>query len=152
MSREFKHSSARFSDDRVYRYRLGRRWGDNLAIVTWLMLNPSIADEVCLDPTIRRCVGFSESWGWKGKPLFGGIEVVNLFGLVSTNPKKLLVHPDPVGPENDAAIMEAASVSKLIICAFGDLKREAMRQRAVRICRELSRSHELHVLSVTQRG
>lgn len=114
----------------------------------WLMLNPSIANENVEDPTIRRCMGFTEDWVGG---VFSGVEIVNLFGLVSTDPKKLLNHPDPVGPHNDAAIFEAAQSCSLVVCAWGDLKRESMRQRAVRISRELSsRGHELHVLRLTK--
>jgi hypothetical protein len=143
----FTERSATFSADRVYRYRLGRRWGKGRSVVTWLMLNPSKADENEEDPTIRRCLGFSHDWG------FEGVEIVNLFALVSTNPKKLLTHPEPIGSENDQAIFDASIMSSLIICAWGDLKQESMRQRAVRICRELNRrACGLDVLRLTQNG
>jgi hypothetical protein len=142
----FIHRSAWFSGDHVYRYRLGRQWCEGLRLATWIMLNPSKADEQLEDPTIRRCIGFSSSWSYKGLTLLTGIEVVNLFALVSTDPKALLRHPDPIGPENDQAIFDACSESKLVVCAWGSIRYPSMRQRATRICRELtSRGNELHI-------
>lgn len=83
---------------RAYRYLL---WYDNLLfppaiapypkVVTWVMLNPSTADETEDDPTIRRCIGFSRAWG------FDTMEVVNLFSLRSPNPVALRKHAQPVG-------------------------------------------------------
>src|SRR5258708_25884820 len=88
------------SDDLVYRYELTRRW-DSRPMVTWVMLNPSIADAEVDDLTVTKCCGFTQRWGW------GGIRVVNLFALRATNPKELHDHPDPVGPKNMEAISEA---------------------------------------------
>ena len=42
-----------------YRYSLTRVWDESLPLVTFFLLNPSTADEVELDPTLRRCVGFA---------------------------------------------------------------------------------------------
>lgn len=61
------------------------------------MLNPSIADENVLDPTLRRCRGFAERWG------MGSMIVTNLFPLVATDPAELLRAHD-----RDGEIMEAA--------------------------------------------
>ena len=82
---------------RVYRYLLTRRWGTVPAMV-WIMLNPSTADAFAEDPTIRRCLIFAHREGC------GGLTVVNLFALRSTDPKALTRHPDPVGPANDTFI------------------------------------------------
>lgn len=145
----FTHKSATFSPDRVYRYRLSRTWETGLGIATWLMMNPSTADENVEDPTIRRCIEFSRVFGCVG------IEIVNMFGLRSTDPSALVIHPDPVGPENDQAILQAADLAKLslgiLICAWGSLPKPSMVARARRISRLLhSAGHELHVLAVTK--
>lgn len=93
-----EHATATFSLCRTYRYALTRRWDPELPTVVWLMLNPSTADAFTLDPTVRRCIGFSRAWK------AGGILVLNLFALRSTNPRALLNHTDPVGPDNDEVI------------------------------------------------
>lgn len=87
-------SGAEFSEDRVYRYKLWRHWGpesEPSKVACFCMLNPSTADETDLDPTLRRCVAFAKSWGCTG------MVVVNLFAVVSADPKILLTQEDAVG-------------------------------------------------------
>jgi hypothetical protein len=112
----FSSRDAVFSSDRIFRYRLTRRWsGDRLSgrIISWVMLNPSTADEFRNDPTIRRCIGFSKKFGYTG------LEIVNLFAYRSPNPSSLMTLFDPVGPENNAHIVAAASDAELVVCAWG---------------------------------
>lgn len=88
--------SAHLEND--YRYTLDRHWGEAESsehVLHLLMLNPSIADGLADDPTIRRCIGFAQALG------FDGLRVVNLFALRSTDPAGLRTHGDPVGPRND---------------------------------------------------
>ncbi len=92
--------SARLSPDGVYRYQLSRVWDRDSLCQVWAMLNPSTADSEVDDPTIRRCMGFSKRAG------YGGITVLNLYALRATNPRELLSHPDPEGPENVSAWRE----------------------------------------------
>lgn len=95
--------SARFSADGIYRYVLGRRWShDESSFATFIMLNPSTADATVDDPTIRRCKGFAKSWG------MGGLHVLNIYALRSTDPAGLWKVADPVGPENDEYLMRHA--------------------------------------------
>src|SRR4029079_19593153 len=96
-----------------YRYRLTRVWDESRPAVCWVMLNPSTADAVKDDPTIRRGSSFSWSWG------AGGLVVVNLFAFRATNPADLLDAPDPVGPENDAHVRDAAKGAGLVMAAWG---------------------------------
>jgi len=99
--------------DGDYRYLLWRRWALSCESVVWVMLNPSTADAEIDDPTIRRCVGFARDWG------YGGIYVVNLYGLRATDPDELLGHPNPVGPRNDDYITAAISRVACIVAAWG---------------------------------
>lgn len=93
-----EHATATFSPGRVYRYALTRRWDTDRPMAAFVMLNPSTADAFTVDPTVRRCVSFACDWG------AGGVLIVNLFALRSTDPRALYSHPDPVGPDNDTVI------------------------------------------------
>jgi hypothetical protein len=94
-----------------YRYTLTRRWaasGDAFfpdPPLVVIMLNPSTADGMKDDPTIRKCIGFAK------REQRSGLVVVNLFAWRATDPRDLWsAHDrgeDVVGPENDEAIREA---------------------------------------------
>lgn len=101
------------SDCGTYRYLLQRFWDVRLETLNFIMLNPSTADALKDDATIRRCMGFARDLG------FGSLEVTNIFALRSTDPKALRKHADPVGPENDEQIVSSARVCHLTICAWG---------------------------------
>lgn len=96
----------------TYRYRLGRRWGSGPA-VKWVMLNPSTADAEADDPTIRRCVGFTKSWG------FDAIEVVNLYALRSTDPGWLVPSMAVNDLKNAHVLVDAAYSAGLTVVAWG---------------------------------
>lgn len=120
---------AALSEDGVYRYQLSRMWSPAPRDV-WIMLNPSTADADVDDPTIRRCMRFSRDWG------AGGIVVVNLFALRATDPNELRRHPDPIGPDNDAAIARAVTIARArggnVIVAWGSHVMAVHRGRHVR--------------------
>lgn len=112
MSLGLDGGSAVLSADGLYRYVLCRAWGTG-PLVTWVMLNPSTADADTDDPTIRKVMGFSRSWG------MGSCAVVNLFAWRATDPDELLTAPDPVGPQNSAAIEEWVGRAHLVVAAWG---------------------------------
>lgn len=109
--------NATFSPDRKYRYQLKRDLGPDLRPCLFIMLNPSSADEVNDDPTVRRCINFAKSWG------YGKLIVCNLFALRATKPDVLLTHKNPVGIENDAAItgtiQQVIDQGGIVVCAWG---------------------------------
>jgi hypothetical protein len=124
--------AAVMSDCGGYRFSLLRRWGEPGAIhsvANFIMLNPSTADAELDDPTIRRCMGFARSWG------YDGIDVTNLFALRSTDPSALLSSPDPIGENNDTAIVGTAQLCDLVICAWGCHK--AIGPRAAHVLKRL---------------
>lgn len=117
-------ATATFSPCRTWRYALTRTWNPDLAATVWIMLNPSTADAFQLDPTIRRCVAFAKQWNT------GGVVVLNLFGLRSTQPAALRAVDDPVGPDNDDMIAREA-VGGRVVCAWGVHGRLYSRDRRV---------------------
>lgn len=114
---------ATFSPCLRYRYTLTRTIAPTGPVVLWCMLNPSTADALVLDPTIRRCVGFARAWS------ASRLVVVNLFALRSPNPRDLVGEIDPVGPDNDRAISDAAFSADIVVCAWGGSYPKACRHR-----------------------
>jgi len=109
------------------------------------MLNPSTADAFQLDPTNRRCVGFAQTWG------YGSMVTTNIFAFRSTNPDGLRTAKDPVGPDNDEAILTAATSTDLVIAAWGTHGEFQGRGEAVRDMLTEA-GVELHALKLTKAG
>ncbi len=106
---------AEISDDGRYRYKLSRWWSDDLGIdaVVWMMLNPSTADAEQDDATIRRCIGFSQRWG------YDGLVVVNLFALRSTDPKAMFANPDAIGGRRNRDTVLYEAKGRDVVVAWG---------------------------------
>lgn len=109
-------SGAVFSADLLYRYLLWRRWAPctSAGMVGFIGLNPSTADETTDDPTVRRCIGFAKAWG------FDGMVMLNAFAFRATDPRVMKLATDPVGIENDAALVLAAKSLFQIVCCWGN--------------------------------
>ena len=105
-------STAVYSPDSRYRYALTRDWAAGQRVL-FVMLNPSTATEVQNDPTVERCERRARALG------FGSFAVANIFAFRATDPRVMRAAPDPVGPANDAAILDLAAQSDRIICAWG---------------------------------
>ena len=118
-------SSAWYSDCECYRYDLTRSWDAQGRRLTYIMLNPSTATEVANDPTIERCQRRAEGLG------FGAMRICNLFAWRETSPARLKRAQDPVGPQNDRAIREAADWADEVFCAWGAHGAHLGRDRAV---------------------
>lgn len=107
-----------FSEDRLYRYTLYRKW-ETLADhprqgpVVFILLNPSVANEMLNDPTIRRCMGFGNKWG------FCEMYVMNLFAFCATKPKDLFLANDPIGVDNDKWLREIHNRGGFMVAAWG---------------------------------
>ena len=81
-----------FSTCGQYRYQLTRTWRENpLRILAVIGLNPSTANAEDDDPTIARVCKIAHHNG------YDGIEMYNLFALISPYPDDLLIDPDPIG-------------------------------------------------------
>lgn len=113
--RNFMDKGAVFSECRRYRYLLWRVWNrlPGKRCVMFVGLNPSTADETEDDPTIRRCIGFAQSWG------FDGLYMLNAYAFRATDPKVMLAAADPVGPDNDKALAFYGYESAFVVVAWG---------------------------------
>lgn len=106
-------STAVYSDCENYRYSLTRIWDSAGRKALFVMLNPSTATEVQNDPTVERCERRARALG------FGAFQVTNIFAWRDTDPRKMRAAVDPVGPENDAAILEGVQWADQVIAAWG---------------------------------
>lgn len=102
-----------FSPCRTYRYTLWREWIGGTGYAQFIGLNPSTADEVQDDPTIRRCINFAKAWG------FSGLCMTNLFAYRATDPRVMKAHREPVGPANDRLLVQIANDARLVVAAWG---------------------------------
>lgn len=138
-------SVAVYSDCQSYRYALTRVWADEGSRVLFVMLNPSTATERQNDPTVERCERRARALGHAA---FG---VCNIFAWRATDPRDMRAAPDPVGPENDRAILEGADWADEVVCAWGTHGAHLGRGRAVEALLR-RRGGELRHLGLTKAG
>jgi hypothetical protein len=135
-------SNAVLSADETNRFRLWRYWDYDKPPMLFVMLNPSTANALEDDATIRKCVGFAK------RDDAGGIEVVNLFPFRSRDPKALkkVVESDEVKNYNLEIIRSVAiSVEHKggrVVCAWGADK-AVDEQRAYEVIRTLQYKAEV---------
>ncbi len=141
-------SGAAISPCGLYRYILTRPPLDPLLVergpAVFIMLNPSTADAMADDPTIRRCRGFASAWGCDG------LIVANVYALRSADPRALLSHPDPVGLENDRWLERLAMEHETFCCAWGAHAKPERVRRVVEIM--TMRGAHLACLGLTNAG
>lgn len=134
---QYVSQNALFSSCKKYRYRLHREWEAGSGTALFIGLNPSTADHRRDDPTIRRCVGFAHSWGFKK------MEIVNLFAYRATLPEDLKRAAKPVGEENDRWIIDAHARAALTVACWGN--DGEFLHRASAVCEQLGPIHCLHL-------
>jgi hypothetical protein len=142
----FPTHGATLSPCRNYRYVLWRSWPNlfdaaDKGYAMFVGLNPSTADETENDPTIRRCIRFAQDWG------YSGLCMTNLFAFRATEPKDMLLHPDPVGQDNDKHLLATAKNAGIIVAARGTLGDHLGRAEIV-----TALLPELHYLRLTKEG
>ena len=111
------YRNASISPTGTYRWWLLREWDIEGARICWIMLNPSTADAEVDDPTIRRCIKFSQRWG------FGSLVVVNLFPIRSSTTEVAKIFSQSsvlkVKARNDREVLKMARESRKVVCAWG---------------------------------
>lgn len=91
---------ATLSGDRTRRYLLWRPTGARGgATCTFVMLNPSTADERDNDATVRRCVNYARGWG------YSMLKIVNLWSYRTAHPSELKRMVEQGGVEHVRNIM-----------------------------------------------
>jgi hypothetical protein len=144
--------------------------------LVFVMLNPSSAGANKDDPTIRKCNGYASRLDYAPYPSdadsgatfsrckryrYGlwrsGLLVVNLFGFIATEPKRLAhaasANVDVVGPKNDATLRAAFAATDCVVAAWGEEKWPFVAERA-RVVRRMASDAgaDMKVLALTQDG
>jgi len=76
-------ATATFNATRTHRFKLTRTWDWRLPKILFIGMNPSKADEVDNDPTIRREIAFAKRWG------YGGLLKCNVLSFITPFPTEL---------------------------------------------------------------
>lgn len=128
--------------DGKYRYYLSRGVGPQCGVV---MLNPSTADAMEDDPTIRRLLGFAPDWGYRS------FVVGNVYAYRTPYPAALWYEGagDIVGPNNDG-YLHAIATLPLVVVAWGKGAPASRVAEAVKILRSSGRP--LFCLGTNQDG
>jgi hypothetical protein len=124
-----------------YRYSLWRVWDDINPWVHFIGLNPSTADAVLDDPTIRRCINYAKDWG------YGALSMCNLFAYRATDPKDMKRADDPIGPKNNVYLQTIGDSPELVIAAWGAHGNYLGRDKEV-----MELMPDLHILALTKHG
>ena len=114
-------SGAEFSECRKYRYALWRIWNEGLPLIMFIGLNPSTANEVENDATIRRVISFAKVWN------YGGVYMMNCFPYISTNPDDLIVNDD--NEENDHWLSIVNAFCETVVFAWGNFPIVRLKER-----------------------
>ena len=137
-------SGAVFVEDRTHRLYLWRRWNKSQPWIMFIGLNPSTADERLNDPTIRRCIGFAERWG------YGGMFMCNVFTLVSSDPAKLNTRiPEVKG--SSLAMRVIRDKCDKAVASWGGLITK-VKDREDRVARTITELSPLYCLGTTKQG
>lgn len=156
-----EQSVAVFSGCERYRYYLSRTWDasaddpvlnngrSDKKIITYLMLNPSTADERINDPTIERCQRRAIQYG------YGKMVIVNLFPIRMTDSTLLDTVDDLYGDiyKANEIIINAVHDSDITVCGWGNHPLATDRARHVFCLLDgLGLSHKLFALDVNSDG
>jgi len=112
--KEDANSKAVYSSCGKYRYSLTRIWNEKAEKLHFVMLNPSTATEIQNDPTVERCERRARTLK------FGSFRVTNIFAWRDTDPKKMKCAKDPVGLQNNKAILDGCQWADCTIAAWGN--------------------------------
>lgn len=105
-------SGAVLDHTRKYRFLLWRFW-DERPRALFVGLNPSTANELQDDPTVKRWCQFAQDWG------YGGFYAANLYPFITPHPEEL-VAPGCFHKANYPALEMASGLVVLTVACWGD--------------------------------
>jgi hypothetical protein len=134
------------------RYELSEIWNAKRPLVLWLLMNPSIASIAWADPTLSRTSTFTRSWTANDGLGFGGQLIGNVHAHRVTKKRDLLKVDDPVGPENDQALLAMAARAEFVVLAYGQPPKKLRPRGAAVTAMLLAAGHDLRALCLAGDG
>ena len=133
-----------------YRYSLERDWSgkDNAPYMLFVCINPSTADAVTDDATVRKCKGFAKITGYKR------IFIANIYSYRTKDWNLLLSlsQSERLGPDTDNKLIELVSNAGLTAAAWGNLHDNLCKERADYVIKKIRKICPLYVLGLTCQG
>jgi hypothetical protein len=126
---------------------LWRVWGTGPKRVAFIMLNPSEANALVDDPTLRRCVGFGRDWG------YDGLLVANLYSIKGADPDLIdfKAQGDLLSDRiNEAVLDDVMSSADLVVAAWGQNAMGAVAEQLRGLARDAGCA--LHHLGLNKDG
>jgi hypothetical protein len=136
---------AKFSDCNRYRYELSEIWDSTKPMVFWVLMNPSVANLEYSDPTLIKTGKYARAWG------YGGQLIGNVHAYRATDSTEMLLVGDPVGPENDEALLNMAKWADIIVLAYG-MPPKKLSERGEYVAKLLANTYDLHCLKLNLDG
>jgi len=129
--------SAVFSEGRMYRYRLDRILPRKIGrTVAFIGINPSKANEVDNDATLRKLMTFAYQFG------AARFTVRNVFAYCATDVNELAMASDPSGPYNRKVLDQIYRDADLVILMWGSRMKVPERLRtAIAVERMMLNDH-----------
>ena len=101
MKKFFLERNCLISANKLYRWSLSYEISKSTKEIIFIGLNPSLSNSVFLDNTTKKIIKISK------KHNYGKVKLINLFALISSNPKKLFNHKKPIGYLNNNHINQS---------------------------------------------
>lgn len=145
MPASWKPTAIWYGPNREYRTLLSYQWGEGRHLLA-AMMNPSVANEYCLDPTLAKIGRLAEKWG------YSGFSVVNACDYRCTDSRLLSKTPYPCSGANSHICASAAHHSDMVIVGYGKLHK-SLQCYAEAMVRALRTSGKpLYALAVNKDG
>lgn len=103
-----------FNDDRTHRYLWRRIWDKDKPVITVIMLNPCLSDNIITDTTTSLVVNNVARLGE-----YGGVEIVNLYSKLTVKLRFTETDEELNDAENDEYILKSVETSSKAIVAWG---------------------------------
>ena len=134
-----------FNNDRTHRYLWRRIWDKDKPVITVIMLNPCLSDNIITDTTTSLVVN-----NVARLEEYGGVEVVNLYSKLTTKLRFTESDEELNDKENDSYILKSVETSSKTIIAWGRASNNNARieERAVNVLNMLEGHKEkLYMIS-----